>query len=147
VSSFRVHEYDRQFSSNRCKFKAMRVSCIRDYWFVLLCQKKNFKVGITYLKKVGEESVVFESIGNSIDSKESYAFGWALAKGILKDDDINTHEVYMSIYYNTYDRVTEALNAWFIICKRGIFPGNRDLVKLIAQYVLKFAEDPEIWGI
>jgi len=110
-------------------------------------RKKNFKVGITYLKKVSEESVMFESIGNSIDSKEYYAFGWALAKGVLKDDDINTHQVYMSIYYSTYDRVTEALTAWFIICKRGIFPGNKDLVKLIAQHILKFAEDPEAWGV
>ena len=129
-------------SLKQCVYQAYLITGLYYY-----ASKKNFKVGIVYLKKAGEESAIFESVGESTDSKEYYAFGWALAKGILKDDDFNTHRAFLAVYYSTYDRASEALTAWFIICKRGIFPGNRDLVKLIAQYVLKFAEDPEVWGI
>lgn len=50
-------------------------------------------------------------------------------------------------YKETISKVKVALNCWLIICKRRIFPGYRDLVKLIGNLVWESREEADTWGI
>jgi hypothetical protein len=51
------------------------------------------------------------------------------------------------IYYKTITKVKQALSCWLIICKRRIFPGYKDLVKLIGNLIWESREDTEGWKV
>lgn len=106
-------------------------------------RKKEYKKGIRYLNMCNDFETVINSIAESQDPKEYYAFGWASSKGIVIGAFYHTK--YETMYFQTYERVTKALEAWFIIAKReGI---NKDMTRLIAKCLLEYAEDPDEWGV
>lgn len=102
---------------------------------------KNLKMGLTYLSKTRNDEILRDLPKNL---KLMYAIGWAYSINLFKESPYSDRNE-RRIYFEIYETVSNALTAWFIICKRiGL---NKDLTKLIAQYILKFAEDPEEWGI
>jgi hypothetical protein len=51
------------------------------------------------------------------------------------------------VYKETITKVKTALNCWLVICKRRIFPGYKDLIKLIGNLIWESREDTELWKI